>query len=479
MGKSYGWTSSKNYNKKSYGSSYYNYGNNYSWGGSWNSWSSESTSSSERYLCVKEHENYNTPLRNEIESKFSQIYNYPFKGTFYDVEKIQDDCRFFFYRMIDEKDYLKEPSQVNYGSYMMDAKKEKYTQLWETETPGYTPLEMALSIYAANMKEQKAGKQLTRKDIEDASKGQEGDGSGDGEAAGIMENLENEGSTKFSEDWWDPEFNELFNGKFKNKKLKVLNQISLLKELGAKFEVEKEVSERITYNSDIFKKKILRDYSQIHLVDNYQRVLPTFKVKLAIKDLIINAPIDKKENKQKIIILLDFSGSMSYQEKQDWVITILADRLKYVMKEEAEIFFSYYCYYPSELKFHHLTNKADVLKFWSSFSTSPNGGDTNIGAIVDHIKKEIEENKKLHNLNIDLSKEKPEILVIHDGQDTVKTQDFGYKTNAITMMDGVNKDLKKVCIKSEGVYVYIPPGDISKVNPIKAFEGELERSLVV
>jgi uncharacterized protein with von Willebrand factor type A (vWA) domain len=44
------------------------------------------------------------------------------------------------------------------------------------------------------------------------------------------------------------------------------------------------------------------------------------------------------EKKQKIIILLDYSGSMNNTPKQIWVNAILIDRFRYVI-QGAEVFF--------------------------------------------------------------------------------------------------------------------------------------------
>lgn len=41
--------------------------------------------------------------------------------------------------------------------------------------------------------------------------------------------------------------------------------------------------------------------------------------------------------------------------------------------------------------------------------------DTNIGRHIDYIADQINIYKKLHNLDIDLSKEKVEILIVNDG----------------------------------------------------------------
>ena len=65
-----------------------------------------------------------------------------------------------------------------------------------------------------------------------------------------------------------------------------------------------------------------------------------------------------------------------------------------VIKEECEIFFSYFLQDVSEFRFHHVFNRESALKFWKSFSTRPNGGDTAVGSIITSIKNEIQ-NKKL------------------------------------------------------------------------------------
>ncbi len=65
------------------------------------------------------------------------------------------------------------------------------------------------------------------------------------------------------------------------------------------------------------------------------------------------------------------------------------------------------------------------------------------------------DHKKLFNLKVDLSKDQPEILVINDGQDTVKVNNLSWKTNAITLYDGANSELKNLCEKTEGKYVAI------------------------
>jgi len=461
-GYGYGNSYSSNYNKGGYTSSKNNaftYKSLYDWG----DWGIGADSLSEKYLAVKAHENYMTPSRTEIEMKYLSVNGKTFRGTYLDVEKIQEYSRYFYHELVENPDYMKSPSEISYGKGWLDSKEAFYKDLKDTDIPGYTPLERAIHLYVKTSPEKDTkGKKITREESE----------------AGDEEELANllSSGIEFDKDWWDTDLNDLFEANYKNRKMNVLNKISLLKELGAKFEIEKEVTETIVANSNKFKKKMLRDYSQLPMIELYQRLMPNYQHKLITKDLVFNAPININENKQKIIILLDYSGSMSSGDKQDWVVTILADRLRYVMKGEAEIFFSYYLYEISFLNFTHIHDRDSALEFWKKFSTSPSGGDTAIGKMINHIAQEIPQ-KKLHNLDIDLSKEKPEVLIIHDGQDSVKTSHFDYKSNAITMLDGVNEELKKVCIETKGMYVYIPSGEIGHNNPIKAYEENFERLL--
>jgi uncharacterized protein with von Willebrand factor type A (vWA) domain len=171
--------------------------------------------------------------------------------------------------------------------------------------------------------------------------------------------------------------------------------------------------------------------------------------------LQVNVPVESSEKKQKIIILLDYSGSMNSGNKQMWVNAILADRLRYVMQGEAEVFFSYFVDQPSKLKFHHLKNAEDVKKFWKTFSNYPSGGNTDIGRIVEYVAEEVKAGKQLHNLkNLNLSREKPEILIINDGQDAENSNKFPYKVNAISLMQFSNQ-LKNLCIETGGKQVQV------------------------
>ena len=92
--------------------------------------------------------------------------------------------------------------------------------------------------------------------------------------------------------------------------------------------------------------------------------------------------------------------------------------------------------------------------FWQQFSTLPNGGGTQVGKMISKIHDEVINNKRLMNLDVDLSEEQPEILVINDGQDSIGTNKFIYKTNAISLYQD-NEELKGLCVDNQGKYVTI------------------------
>lgn len=396
-------------------------------------------------LFIKNHDNYFTPKSYEIESMMPWGMGI---RTSANVKLVKEFCRFFFHRMMEEKDYIDKQYLVKDEDLTEEQLNEKntktlfYTELWDKYIQGFTPLEKAMALFnELNVKQEPNAKNR------------------DGSIRVTEDTRAHLDSIKFDEGiFTDPELNELLDTDFFKKlgfnKVNILNKISLVQHLGAHFKVEKEIDAKVVPNSKLFAKKMMRDYSQVFNVELYQRLFPDFKSKLVTKNLTVNVPVDKTEHKQKIIILLDFSGSMSSPEKQEWVLAILMDRLKYAMKEEAEVFFSYFVHSPNALHFTHIKDKKSALNFWKSFSTMPNGGDTYIGDMINRINIEINQRKKLCNLNIDLSKEKPEILIINDGQDSVKTNKFAYKTNAISLYS-MNNELKDLCVNNDGKYVYV------------------------
>ena len=400
----------------------------------WSNWSYGSflsiDSDDNADMFVKEPENYLTPTVAQIKAKT----NY---WTSADMKRIKELSRVCYLKMIDDPDYIHEdyenPNDCNMSPDEWKKKKETYDNVYTTFIPGFTPLEQAIAV------NHKINDMLSKENRKQSDRG--------GNSARSYEFRRS--------DYADPRVNSQLEMNTMNKayKLDILNRISIMGDLGSQFKVERAIGEQEVGYSDMHKTKLMNNYDQIRMIDMYQRMLHGYNLKFLTKSLIVDVPVQSSEKKQKIVILLDFSGSMNDTQKQIWVNSILVDRFRYVMKGEAEVFFSYFVSNTDFLRFKHVKNEQDVERFWKWFSNSPNGSYTNIGRNVTYVAEQIKKGK-LCNLDIDLSKELPEILIINDGEDEVGYDSFPYKVNAISLLM-FSEELKKLCVASGGKQVMI------------------------
>lgn len=398
------------------------------WGSFSFSWGSDTDNNDD--LFVKDPVTYLTPTAAEIRKKVHAP-----KQT--SIDTIKELARVCYFKMIDEKDYVAEQFIESEDSEHQ-ARKALYDSIFDQFIPGFTPLEQAISIYLKMKKGKEYGEQGEQDEDElDMKKGLDFD----------------------RELYSDPNINDQLdlNDLSRNRKMEIMNHLSLVGQFGSEFKVEKEISEKIVANSDEYATMIMRDYSQIHMMNLMQKVYPNFRSKFLTKDLVVNVPVDRKEQIQKIIIILDYSGSMDYDQKQIWVNAILIDRFKYVMKGEAEVFFSYFVDSVEDLQFQHIKSREDVIAFWQTFSNDPNGGMTAVGDMVEHISDQIEAGR-LCNLDVNLSEERPEILIINDGQDSIGRDKFPYKVNAVSLMSFSN-ELKDLCLNTGGKQIEVTEED--------------------
>jgi len=141
--------------------------------------------------------------------------------------------------------------------------------------------------------------------------------------------------------------------------------------------------------------------------------------------------------------------------KQEWVCSLLIDRMKYVVKGDAEIYFTYF--ESSVHKMIHIKNREDVLSFWKrTYNPRPAYGGTDVGQVVRDIKDKIESGD-FYGFG-DLREEKPEILIINDGADNPQTKSFPYKVNTIALL-AFREELKKLCLATHGKYIYVNSKD--------------------
>jgi uncharacterized protein with von Willebrand factor type A (vWA) domain len=385
-------------------------------------------------LYVKSPDSYLTPSSETISSKI-HVYSTD------KINSIKELCRLFYFKMLGEEDYLDEENAQYYDHEALAIKRERFESAMSGYVPGYTPIEQAVNFYQVI---------LDREAYKNTKRNQHGECSQ---------------TVSFKrEDFANPALNSQLNQNALSKehRMLILNRISLIGKLGQEFHVEKDVGVKIVANSATLKSMPMTEYSQLERVEPYQRLLPAYKIKLLTKALTINIPIETSVKKQKIIILVDYSGSMNEQRKQLWVNALLVDRLRYVISGEAEVFISNFVSMPDQLRFQHLKTQSDVDKFWATFSNYPSGSCTDMSRIVEYVAAQVNSGKGLHNLkDINLSQEKPEILIINDGQDSCNSRQFPYKVNAISLLE-FSEQLKDLCINTGGKQVQIDRnGDIT------------------
>lgn len=365
------------------------------------------------------------------------------------VQFAQELSRYYYHKMVMNKEYVDEyfEDPTVLSAYEQEQAVEKaafYEKIWDKYVPGLSPKDKALNLLALLKKQAESrgqgnadSRQLMTEDIDKA-----------------LERIPDK------EIFESPTMNELFDRREGlddfDRKVDLLNKIAMVEKFGKTFDVKKLIAEKRVTNSQVHKQKRMIEYEELVNSPLYQRMLPNYTAKLLAKDLIVNTPVQYEESKQKIIMLVDFSGSMSNVEKQNWVLSIMADRLRYCCLEECEIFFSFFLTRNDvgKFKFTHIYNRETALKFFKELNTAPNGGDTEVGHVVELVRKEIMENQRLFNLDVDLSFDKPEILIINDGQDTVKADKFNWKVNAVTLY-GTNPELQQLCEKTGGKFVTV------------------------
>lgn len=395
-------------------------------------------------MYVREHELYYSPYEYYVEF---QLKRRKLDHNPSNVNNAIELARFYYHKMVMEKDIAEEPykdiTKITDDELKnwVEQKEGFYATLWEKYIPGLSALDKALNLLAL-LKKNKRSQNISEVNNDDLRE--------------IISNLP--GEEMFESQTLNLLMEQTRGITDFDKKIDMLQKICAVEAFGKSFEIKKMVHDKRVSNSNIHKSKRMVEYSDLTNVQLYQRMLPHFNSKLATKDLTVDTPIESLESKQKIIMLVDFSGSMRDDRKQEWVLSILADRLSYCMKEECEIFFSFFLTLhdleKGNFQFTHIYNEETAVQFFKTFNTMPSGGDTQVGDVINAIAAEIRDNKKLFNLDIDLSKEEPEILIINDGNDNVKTEKVNWKTNAITLYED-NKGLERLCKRTEGRYVHI------------------------
>lgn len=202
-------------------------------------------------------------------------------------------------------------------------------------------------------------------------------------------------------------------------------------------------------NPDVNKIVQMTNYREVSKMQSLSdMLLPTFKYRLATKQLRIKERINSE--KQALILLIDDSGSMSYQPKMVWVKSLILNRLDAVAKGEAELIIAWFV---TSIDFDNsvkITTKEQAIAFIKKdFYGLFNAGATNIENAVREACNCVKKNKfGRHPLN----GIRPQIVVINDGDDDVNKS---YKPEITThgfILGRDNNDMKSMINNCNGLY---------------------------
>lgn len=186
-------------------------------------------------------------------------------------------------------------------------------------------------------------------------------------------------------------------------------------------------------------------YGQItKLYNKTNFVKPDFKHKLMHKELNVRKPV--RYGSQALMLLIDDSGSMSTYAKQTWVKTMLIHHLIEVKNKGAILYIvSYVERLTQAIIVKKVTDKT-LNEIYQKLSF--NNGTTDIERCIKQAETCIA-NKKV--LDIVIEGERPQILILLDGEDRVEMFKPAYPTHAF-VLGNTNEGLQKVIESSKGIY---------------------------
>lgn len=197
----------------------------------------------------------------------------------------------------------------------------------------------------------------------------------------------------------------------------------------------------------------MTEYGQATQLANLSAMaMPTYKYKLAVKDLVVNRRI--QPNKQSLVMLIDVSGSMCSTRKQLWVQALLLNRLQAVVDNKAELVLVPFerKVYVDSIECFRTANDVYTSRGWKSkfyeFYDTP-GGATFIDQVLTWVHQSID---KGMIGKVKLLGERPQVVIINDGEDNINPS---YKTKYPTsafILGTENRNLKHVVTSSGGIY---------------------------
>ena len=233
--------------------------------------------------------------------------------------------------------------------------------------------------------------------------------------------------------------------------LDIISKLSKVKEMNinatAKIKYEK------VYNTRIIKSFPMETYGEMSQLTSMDLLDKSFDKRFLLKDFQIMNPYKVETEIQRLIMLVDDSGSMS--SNMNWVKAIFWNRLNQVKLGKAELFI---CTFEEKLDPYWLVvDTAEKVKdAWNKFNSyfGFNRSGTNVAEAVESAIELSFKNEFPTKTGIERARGKrPQITVVNDGQDYIPNNYIpSIPVNGI-ILDNKNPEMQRMCTNSGGIYV--------------------------
>ena len=220
----------------------------------------------------------------------------------------------------------------------------------------------------------------------------------------------------------------------------------------SKLRVSRSIKVTPDPEGDDVRRRPIRGFHEVGKISASEWAMPAAlrNYKILTGQILVREKVSRQDKKQLIYLLIDCSGSMDCEDRIAQAAGVLLNRLKAVGRGSCELWLSYF---DDHLRSTiHIVNKEEAKSLLSDSSDAGNysGGGTSIGYCVNKAQERIDE------ILADRSDlDRPEILVVTDGDDEVDPDRFPSHTKVHAFVVGgrTNSGLKGLVKNTGGVYL--------------------------
>ena len=184
-----------------------------------------------------------------------------------------------------------------------------------------------------------------------------------------------------------------------------------------RFRVSKSNTFKPDIEGDDIQKRQIAGLHEIGKISEIEYALPSVyrMLKVITGQTLIKERVSREDKQQLLYVIIDCSGSMNYgQNAINKAGGVLFNRLKAVVKEEAQMYFRFFD--TKLFKEHFAGNKTQARECMKLFKNSAyNGGGTDIPSCLRDAVDRIQELLQHGEVS-----ERPELVIVTDGADDVK-----------------------------------------------------------